>query len=306
MKRNLKKILSAIIALILFCASAFVVVKLLMAKNPNQNISIIASNFAGYDFARAVLNNDSSVSLLLKPGSDAHNFEPTPKDLLDLAKADLFIYNGGESEVWIEKLIASSEIDRSKTLRLMDFVELKEEDEGEEYDEHIWTSPLNAIKLVEAVRDKLSAIYPKRADEFRTNAGQYIERLGNIDESLRSVIAKARRRELIFADRFPFRYFVDDYGLDYTAAFPGCSEQTEASSSTIAHLADKVRSTGAKYVLKIELTSDALAKTISGETGAQILTLYAAHNVSIEDYKRGATYADFWENNIETLRKALN
>lgn len=341
-----QKILSAFLAIILFSGSAFVAVKLLKRREEEQKITIVASNFAGYDFARAVIGNDSSVSLLLKPGTDAHSYEPTPADILTLAKADLFIYNGGESESWVAKMVESSEIDKSKTLRMMDVVELKmedfpeggileaaEEDTGDsrgdaddkndggdldldglsaaedvevEYDEHIWTSPANAILLVDAVREKLATIYPSRAEEFKANADQYIERLKGIDASLRELVAKAKRQKLIVADRFPFRYFTEEYGLDYLAAFPGCSEQTEASSATVAALIQEVRNSGAGVILKIELTSDELAQTVAAETGAKILVLNATHNVSAESFRRGATYADFWDANLDTLEQVLN
>ena len=315
-----------IIALILG-ASIFMITKL---ANNKKSANIISSNFIGYDFARAVTGDKSEISMLLKPGAEAHDFEPTPEDIINIKNADLFIYVGGESDEWIENLLEGNEIPAEKTLRLMDLVEVKEEElsEGmeehdhedhedhedhnheasethEEYDEHIWTSPLNAIKLVNGIQAKLSIIHPENKSSYTKNSDNYTARLLAIDQKIRDVVSSSTKKELIFGDRFPFRYFVDEYGLNYYAAFPGCSEQTEASSQTIAFLIDKVKTDNIKTILKIELTSDKLAKTIAEETGAKVLTLNAAHNISKEDFESGLTYADIMEANIDVLKEAL-
>jgi zinc transport system substrate-binding protein len=272
------------------------------------------------------------MSMLLKPGAEMHDFEPTPEDIIKIREADLFIYVGGESDEWVEELLSDNEISKDKVLRLMDLVDVKEEElvegmekeheddrghehaDGEEhehadgeveYDEHVWTSPVNAMRMVDGVREKLATIYPEKREAFARNAEEYNARLMDIDRKIREVVAEGARKELIFGDRFPFRYFVDEYGLDYYAAFPGCSEQTEASSQTIAFLIDKAKAEGVKVILKIELTSDKLAQTIADEVGAKVMTLNAAHNISQEDFERGVTYAEIMEGNLEVLREAL-
>lgn len=282
--------------------------------NPTD-AKIISTNFVGYDFARAVTGDATRAKMLIKPGTELHNYEPSPQDIIAIQNAELFIYNGGESDAWVDKILEDNSISRDKTLRLMDFVDLKteekkegmesEEEEEKEYDEHIWTSPKNAIRLIEVIRDKLAKIKADESESFHENARNYIERIKDIDENFRVIIEAAPRKELIFGDRFPFRYFVDEYGLDYYAAFPGCSDQTEASSSTIAFLVDKVKSTGAKAVFKIELTNGQLAKTIAEESGAKVYELNAAHNISEEEYTSGRTYADIMEKNVDTLKEAL-
>ena len=333
MKNKVLKTLSGItlIALILG-TSIFVITKFAGNKNSAR---IISSNFVGYDFARAVTGDKSEVSMLLKPGAEAHDFEPTPEDIINIKNADLFIYVGGESDEWVERLLEGNEIPAEKTLRLMDLVEVKEEElsegmeehkhdeydheehdhdheahdhdheEHEEYDEHIWTSPLNAIQLVNGIKTKLATIHPENKSTYTQNADSYISRLLAIDQKIRDVVSSSTKKELIFGDRFPFRYFVDEYGLSYYAAFPGCSEQTEASSQTIAFLINKAKTDGIKTILKIELTSDKLAKTIAEETGAKVLTLNAAHNISKEDFESGLTYTDIMETNINVLKEAL-
>ena len=298
-----KKILAP---LILVAVIAGLVAALAIAIPKRGGAKIIATNFAAYDFARAVTNESGDIKLLIKPAAETHTFEPTPQDIIDIVNADFFIYNGGESEEWVSDLLRDNGVDEGKTIRMMDFVELKQEEDEDEYDEHIWTSPLNAIRITETIRDRFAAKYPAKAEKYISNTNNYVAKLKDIDQKIREIVKNAKRKVLVFADRFPFRYFVDEYGLDYLAAFPGCSEQTEASSSTIAELTDKVKSEKVPVVLKIELTSDALAKTIASETGAAIRTFSAAHNISQADFESGKTYADIMTDNLKVLEEALN
>ena len=324
-------------------AAAVGIWKLAGNRKSGGEVDVLSTNFIGYDLARAVVGDAGvEVSMLLKPGAEMHDFEPTPEDIIKIREADLFIYVGGESDEWVEEMLDNNEISEEKVLRLMDLVDVKEEElvegmeedyedeeghehadgeyvdeehadeeehehaDGEvEYDEHVWTSPVNVMKMVDGAREKLAMIYPEKRETFERNAEEYNARLMDIDRKIREVVTESARKELIFGDRFPFRYFVDEYGLDYYAAFPGCSEQTEASSQTIAFLIDKAKAEGVKVILKIELTSDKLAQTIADEAGAKVMTLNAAHNISQEDFERGVTYAEIMEGNLEVLREAL-
>jgi len=314
MKQLVKNIIMLIVSLI-----GIIAFFILWPKFHPENAKIITTNFAGFDFARSVTTDKAGVKMLIKPGTEMHSYEPTPQDIIAIEQAKLFIYNGGESDAWVDKILSDNNIPREKTLRLMDYVDLKteenkdgmeaeeeeEDEEEEEYDEHIWTSPKNAIRLIEAIRDKLAEIESDNSDTIHENARNYIQRIRDIDENFRSVVAAAPTKTLIFGDRFPFRYFVDEYGLDYYAAFPGCSDQTEASSSTIAFLVNKAKETGAKAIFKIELTNGQLAKTIAEESGAKVYELNAAHNISSEEFEKGITYADIMERNVDTLKEAL-
>lgn len=313
---KIAKIITGILALALIAGViVFVVLKI---NSSQKTANIISSNFVGYDFARAVTGDKTQVSMLLKPGAEMHDFEPTPEDIVKIKNADLFIYVGGESDEWIEKVLNDNEISKDKTLRLMDLVEVKEKEHVEgmeeeeheheeevEYDEHIWTSPKNAIKLVNGTKEKLAKIYPENKATYEKNANSYTRQLSDIDQQIRDTVASSNEKELIFGDRFPFRYLVDEYGLKYFAAFPGCAEQTEASSKTIAFLIDKVKNDGVKVVLKIELTSDKLAQIVADETGVKVMELNAAHNISSEDFERGVTYVDIMKDNIKVLEEAL-
>ena len=318
-KRPLEMLIGGIILVVGLVLVTFAIINL-RRSDETELTRIVASNYIGYDIARAVTGKPEEVSMLLKPGAEMHSFEPTPEDILKIKNAELFIYVGGESEKWIEEILENNEIPSEKTLRLMDLVELKDEEivegmeegapdeesaEHEEYDEHIWTSPTNMRQLIDGVRMKLTMIDPATSKQYGMNASRYESRFVDIDRKVREIVSSSNKNELVFADRFPFRYFVDEYDIKYYAAFPGCAEQTEASASTIAFLIKKVREDGIGVVLKTELTSDKLAKTISEETGAKIMTLNAGHNISAEDFRKGVRYADIMEENIEVLKEAL-
>ena len=310
MKRSYKNIVFVLVFVAILIAGVIALAVNLKSRETKRCYTIVASNFASYDFARAVTGDAAEVKMLLKPGAEAHDFEPTPEDIIDIKNADLFVYIGGESEEWVEKILESNNISSSKTLELMDDMELIEEEdehstEEAEYDEHIWTSPKNAIMIVQRITDKLAEINPQKVDEYTNNANKYVERLSKIDEKFQEIVSNASKNELIFGDRFPFLYFVREYGLKYTAAFPGCSEQTEADAATIARLIDRAKATNTKVILKIELTSDKIAKTIAEATGASVMEFSAAHNVSKADFEKGVTYADLIEQNTKVLEEAL-
>ena len=282
---------------------------------------IISTSFPGYDFARAVIKDvdDISVDLLLKPGSETHDFEPTPQDIIDIQESDLFIYIGGESDEWIDDVLKDIDTSKTKILKLMDVVdlyeeelsegmEIEEEDEGKEveYDEHIWTSPKNAIKMINKIKEEIINIDNDNKENYEKNASNYIDELTNIDNQFREIVNNASRKELVFGDRFPLRYFVEEYGLTYHAAFPGCSEQTEASAKTITYLINYVKQNKIPVVFHIELSNGKIAETIANETGAKVLEFNAVHNISKKDFDDGLTYADYMKKNIEVLKEALN
>ncbi len=326
---NRGKIMRIAVAAVLIMAMVFLANFLIFKianrrVKPDKEINIVATNYVAYDLVRAIVGETTgdqiNIGMLLRPGSEAHSFEPSPQDIAAINKADLLVYVGGESEEWVDKLLDSNEINKEKTVRMMDLVELKEEDEIEEdveehanehehaveYDEHIWTSPKNTKILLDKIKQKMVYLFPQFKESFEVNAGLYGDELKDIDTELTRIVKDAKRRELIFADRFPFKYLVDDYGLEYVAAFPGCSEQTEASSATIAKLIDKVKNDNLGVILKIELTSDKLAQVIAESTGAKILTLNAAHNISQEDFDNGVRLVDLMRDNLVVLAEALN
>ncbi len=312
----MKKIIGAIISLIIILAVTIAAIS--FSRTDEKKISIVATNFPAYDFARAVVGEAAEIKMLVKPGAEVHDFEPTPQDIIDIQKSELFICTGGESDEWVEDVLASAEADGVRTLKMMDKVETVEEETVEgmedeekeesgevEYDEHVWASVRNAEKIVGRIKDELAGIFPEKKADFEKNAAEYIGELEKIDQEFREVVENGDRKIIVFGDRFPLRYFADDYGLEYFAAFPGCSEQTEASSKTIAFLIEKIKSEKIPAIFKIEMSSGKIAETIANETGAKILTFNSAHNISAEDFASGITYAEIMSQNVKVLEEAL-
>ncbi len=310
-----------------------------------KKLTIISTSFPGYDFARAVVKDskDVEVKMLLKPGAEMHDFEPTPQDIKDIKNSDIFIYVGGDSDEWIEDVLEDIDTDKTKVIKLMDLVNVveeehvegmeehehhhededhdedehhhgdehedehhHEEDEEVEYDEHVWTSPINAITITNKLKDAIVKIDEANKEVYEKNTSDYVSKLTNIDTEIKSVLKTAKRKEMIFGDRFPLRYFVDEYNISYYAAFPGCSEQTEASAKTIAFLINKVKADKIPVVFHIELSNGKIADTIAKETGAKVLEFQTAHNISQKDFDAGVTYVDIMNKNIEVLKEALN
>ena len=278
---------------------------------------IVTTLFPAYDFARELAGERCEIVLLVPPGAETHSYEPTPQDIVRIESCDLLICNGGESEAWLDELLEGSAGDFT-VLRMLDCVEAlaEEEKEGmqtvrgeeedeEEYDEHVWTSPVNAKKICEAICASLCAIDPEGEREYVRRCAAYGEELDRLDAAFRETVERGRFKCLIFADRFPVRYFVEEYGLDYYAAFPGCADDAEPSARTVAFLIDRVRESGIPAVMYIEYSNEKMADVICEDTGCKKLLFHSCHNVSAEDLENGASYLGImWANN-DSLREAL-
>jgi zinc transport system substrate-binding protein len=288
------------------------------AAQENGKINVVATIFPPYDFIRQVGGDRINLTMLLPPGAESHSFEPTPQDIIRIQNCDIFVYVGGDSDAWVEMILESIDTGGMEIVTLMDCVEVveelivegmeeeeEEEGEGPEYDEHVWTSPQNAKLIVRKIADVLEQRDPANAAEYEKNTAAYLDRLTELDASFRALAGGAKRRTLIFGDRFPFRYFADAYGLNYFAAFPGCSTETECSAATVAFLINKVRAENIPVVFHIELSNEKIADAICEETGAVKRLLHAVHNVSKRDFDQGANYYDLMSQNINTLREAL-
>ncbi|MDR0425502.1 MAG: metal ABC transporter substrate-binding protein [Clostridiales Family XIII bacterium] len=321
----MKKTLSIISALLLICAIATGCGG--SGDRPSDGtgidaasdgkIKIVSTIYAPYDFARAITGGLAELSMLLPPASESHSFEPTPSDIIEIQDCDVFLYIGGESDEWVERILESVDLSSKQVVELIDCVspvyeelvegmeEEEEEEEGEVYDEHIWTSPVNAGLMATAICEAVKAADPANAETYDSNTRSYLEKLVSLDAQFRDIVADAERNTIVFGDRFPFRYFADEYGLDYYAAFPGCSTETEASAATVAFLIDKVKEEGIPVVFHIELSNEDMADAISEATGAKPLLLHACHNISKSDFEAGTTYLDLMGQNLGALREAL-
>ena len=315
----MKKLIMVAIALILTLSADSCAVKPLSpvpAVNESR-VSVVTTVFPLYDFARAVAGDDIELSLLLKPGTEIHSFEPTPADIIKIQQADLLLYIGGNNEIWVQRLLDSMEEMAPRSLMLLNTVEAVTEevvegmeaddkDEGLTLDEHIWTSPANAVKMINAIADALAKIDPAYAEEYQANAAAYREQIWQLDTEFKETVSTASRRIMVFGDRFPFRYFAKDYGLQYRAAFPGCSADTDPAASTLAYLINTVRNNDLPYIFYIELSNENVARAICEQTGAKRLLFHSCQQISRDDFEAGATYISIMQKNAENLRKGLN
>lgn len=273
-------------------------------------LQIVCTSFPAYDFAREIAGDRAELTLLIKPGSEVHSYEPTPKDMIRIQESDLFICNGGESEQWAKTLITPE----LNTIYMMGCVDTVEEsadgiynaENGEpELDEHVWTSPLNAIKISEEICNALCKLDTDNAEAYKTNFTAYKAQLMALDREFRQVIKNSGKHTLVFADRFPMRYFALEYGLDCYAAFPGCSSETEPSAKTVAYLIDRVREDKIPAVLYMEFSNQKMADVICEDTGCKKLPFYSAHSVSAEQFEQGISYLDLMRINLNSLKEAL-
>lgn len=329
---KLKKILLAILALAIV---AGVAIAFIMGGNKNTKTNakykVVASNFASYDFLRAIIGDNKEVELtfLLGPGKDAHSYDPTAQDLIKIQDANLFVYVGGEMEKWATKVIESQDKSKTDIVCIADYVdkmEEKEVDGAEEhehededhdhdheehehtegaFDEHIWTSPANAVKMVNALEKAMEKIDNANASKYKANADAYIAKINDVDKKIKDIVDNKKRDRLIFADKMPMQYFMDYYKLKVSAAFDGCSTEVDPSAKTVAYLQNKVKEEKIPVILYIELNPGTVANTIATETGTKSMRIQTLHNVSLDDFNNGETWISLMTRNIDVLKAAL-
>ncbi len=293
----------------------------------NAKPSVVVTIFPEYDWVREIAGDtlgDIDLTLLLDTGVDLHSYQPTVDDIVKISNCDLFVYVGGESDKWVPDALAQSRNKNQKVLNLLEILgekakeeELKEgmeteeeeeEEEGPAYDEHVWLSLKNAALFVGALRDALCELNAPDADAYRANADAYLQKLNALDGEYAAAVADAGTKTLLFADRFPFRYLTDDYGLDYYAAFAGCSAETEASFETIRFLASKVDELGLKSVMTIEGGNGKIAETVVASTKSKnqpVLALDSMQGTTAANAEAGETYLAVMTDNLAVLREAL-
>ena len=297
----------------------------------DTKISIVCTIFPPYDWARQILGSQTenmNITFLLDNRIDLHNFQPSVDDMITISTCDLFIYVGGESDGWVEDALAGA---TNKNMHIINLLEtlgdaakeeetlegMEEEDDDDdeennsedeiEYDEHVWLSLKNAQIFCTAIADTLSLLDPYNASAYKNNLSAYIEKLKALDQVYLAAVNEASIKSLLFGDRFPFRYLMDDYGLTPYAAFSGCSAETEASFETIIFLADKVDELALNTVMVTESADQSIARTIISNTARkdqQILVLDALQSVSKNDVQNGQTYLSIMEENLKVLKEA--
>lgn len=280
-------------------------------ENDGGKLKIVATIFPYYDFARNIAGDKAEVNMLLSPGNEPHSYDPSPSDIVAIENCDIFIYNGGESDEWVEGVLDSLQNSHLRILKMIDYVDTLNEQEtdhtsGDELDEHIWTSIRNAQKLSKIISETLKKIDAENSDYYSDNELICSEMLSNLDNQIVSIVEKASRNTVVFGDRFPFLYFVNDYGLSYECAFPGCSSETEPSISTVTRLIDFVREDKIPVVFYLEFSNGKTADLIAEDTGAETLEFCSCHNVTKEQFESGVSYISLMQQNAKNLEEALS
>ncbi len=277
-------------------------------------INVVCTIFPQYDFVREIAGDYANIKLLVSAGADVHGYEPSLTDLKAVNECDLFIYCSGESESWVDDLLNSvggKALDIRKGLTLIAEDDFDDDHEGHNhnsnvvFDEHVWTSPEYAMDIVENITDELVKCVPEYADEIRSNSDKYIAKLDALDKRFENIFSEADEAILIFADRFPFRYFAEEYGVDYYAAFLGCSSETEAPLSTINNLVKSVKDSGVMTVFYVEMSDQSTADIVCKQTGCGKALLHSCHNLSKAEFESGMTYLKLMNINADTLEEAL-
>ena len=316
---KLKKALAVLIAVLAVSTALAVPLSGSVTVYKKEKASVVATTFAPYDFSRQIAGEDAEVSMLLAPGEESHTFEPTAADIMKIEECDVFVYGGGESDEWVKSMLSSVDTGKISVVRMMDVTEnLREEmlegmedeehehddeDRDEEYDEHVWTSPKNAERIVFAINKALCERDPEHKNGYEERTRQYLEKLSALDEEFEAFSKKAAGRHFVVGDRFPFKYLADEYSLEFYAAFPGCSAQSDANPTTIAFLSEKVRNEKIPVIYKVDLSTGSVARSIADSTGARVETLWSCHVISADDFKNGETYLSLMQRNLSALER---
>ena len=286
-----------------------------VGSDPQDNpgggkITVITTLFPQYDFTRQIAGDRAEVIMLLPPGAESHVYEPTQADIIKIEKADLFIYTGRHMEPWTARIVDGLDgavlvADISENITLYKSHE-DEHGDGHEYNPHFWTSPVLAGIMVDSITNALCEADPDGSDYYKANALEYKLELDGLDQEIRQMVAESKRNKAIFAGKFAFHYFFEQYGLEHEAAFDSCAAEAEPSVKRILQLIDSIKNEGIPVIYYEELANPGVAQTISEETGAKPLLLHSCHNVTLEEFDSGVTYLDLMYQNLKNLKEGLN
>lgn len=309
--------------------------------NTKGKLKVVTTIFPEYDITRAIAKDKVDLELMIKPGVDVHSFTPTPQDIKTVQNSDIFVYGGTEHDKWVENLTKSIDMKNKKVVKLVDGIQQLEEEsvdgmkhehhhddkkedehnhdhkhekedehnhkgEEKELDPHYWTSPKNAIQMVKTITNALVEKDSDNAEFYKENAENYIKQLEGVDKELHDVVDNAKIKQVVIADRFPFRYLFKDLGLEYRALFSGCSVESTASAGQIKKMVDYVKENKIPVVYHIEMGKGELAETVAKNSGAKVKLLHSIHTVTKEDFDKGITYIDLMKQNVEALKEGLN
>lgn len=324
---KISKILKGVISALL-CTGILLSLSACGGKENNQDsgkLKIVTTVFPSYDFARQVAGDKADIKMLLPVGTETHHYEPTPSDIIAIRECDIFIYIGGTNEQWAEKLIADTDKEKTKVVRLVDSIEnlsapignTEHSHEGEEhtedehehnegdYDQHIWTSPKNAEIMLQAICDAICEKDSENAEGYKANSDKYKSEITALHNDFKAMAEITGEKLLVFADKFPFTYFAKEYGFTCLAAFSSCSDESEPSAATVAMLIDEIKEHKISSVFYLQFSSRKVADNICKETGAEAYAIHTCHNVSKEEFDKGESYVSLMRKNYEVLKNSL-
>ena len=296
---------SLIVLIIIIIFAALIVIGKNKSETPN-NINITSTVFPYYSLVNDLCAENTNNLMLLKPGTESHTFEPTTQDIISIKNSDIFIYTGGESDKWVETILSAINTDKIKIIRLMDYIDpiINEQHDHITYDEHIWTSPKNAKKIVQIISDALCEVSPKQEGLFKNNLNNILTELDELDKQFERTI-NLSNKTVIFADRFPFSYFAKDYGLNYISAFSSCAEESEPTVQAMKNIINTINQQNIKCIFYIEFSNQKIADTITKETGTSKFLFHSCHNVTYEDFENNVSYISLMKNNLKNLKEAI-
>lgn len=277
-------------------------------------VQIVTTVFPLYDIARQIAGDNAKVDLLLQPGAEAHSYEPTTQDVIKIKESDVFVYLGTEAEPWTNTLIKDEDLKAKNLLSAMECVEVLEEEHTHSHihahsqtnhDQHVWTSLKNVGKIASEITRVLCEYDAENAASYQKNSEKYLLQVAELDKRFENLTENKHDSLIVFADRFPFKYFVEEYGLDYFAAYPGCTSESEPSVADVSKLIDIVKERNISVVFYTETSNMNLPDAICAETGAQAKLFHSCHTVTDEQLRRGITYIEIMNENYKALEQAL-
>ena len=295
----MKKILICLLCVVMLCGCCKI-----SPQNHNEKLTIVTTIFPLYDFARQICGDKAEIKMLIKPGSEVHSYDPLPSDMASIYNSDLFLYIGGESDNWVENLLDDNDVN---ALALIDCIghDARHHHGHDHADEHIWTSPENAVLMIEKIYEDIIKVDDKNEDYYKKNCDEYIKKINTASQKIESTVSEYKNPFILVADRFPFVYLTKHYGIDYEAAFDGCAVSTDISMKTMSRLTKTIKSKGVKTVFVTELSNQNIANALKEELGVEIVELHSAHNVSRDDFNGGISYVDIMYRNGKALERGL-
>ncbi len=296
----MKRIIICLFCVVLLCGCAGT-----GNTKDSEKITVVTTIFPLYDFARAIGGEYVDVKMLIKPGSEVHSYDPLPSDMASIYNSDLFLYIGGESDKWVSNLIDGTKINGLALIYTLEHNHQHTHHGHNHTDEHIWTSPDNAVLMLKKICESMIELDVKNADVYRKNCGEYIKKINAASQEITKTVSKYKNPFIMVADRFPFIYFTEQYGIEYEAAFDGCAVSTDISLKTMSRLTQIIKENNIKTVFCTELSSRNIANALQQELGVNIAELHSAHNVSLDDFGSGITYVDILRRNNAALEGGL-